>query len=123
MGGRAPRDPGSLLEMDAWPCLLLRCCLACPPVLVIAPGTNAVRCACGTGLLSATNTIERSGVPEGLRLDACVAPGGLGPIDCAPEPCPANLPGDPERMRTLMLRCTQVVEDSRWIQTRAAPSG
>lgn len=58
---------------------------------------------------------RQDGVPEAMEVDACRAPGGddTERIDCDPDRCPVDLPGDPELVRYHLLRCTTVVDDSR----------
>lgn len=54
---------------------------------------------------------DRTAPPEGLRMNACGD--GEQRIDCAAERCPVDLPADPALVRYYLLRCTQVVDDSR----------
>lgn len=59
-------------------------------------------------------TCDRSAPAQGLQVDACRAPGGGDErIDCAAERCPVDMPADPAMVRYYLLRCTQVVDDSR----------
>ena len=59
-------------------------------------------------------TCDRTAPPHGLRLDACGERDDPDQrIVCAPETCPVDLPGDPALVRYYLLRCTQVVDDSR----------
>lgn len=56
---------------------------------------------------------RQDGVPEALTVDQCKGPSEDERIDCSPDRCPVDLPGDPELVRYYLLRCTTVVDDSR----------
>ena len=56
---------------------------------------------------------RQDGSPEALTVDACKGPSDDERIDCSPDRCPVDLPGDPELVRYYLLRCTTVVDDSR----------
>lgn len=56
---------------------------------------------------------RQDGQPEALTVDECKGPREGERIDCSPDRCPVDLPGDPELVRYHLLRCTTVVDDSR----------
>lgn len=64
---------------------------------------------------------RQEGVPEALTVDECRGENPDERIDCSPDRCPVDLPGDPELVRYHLTRCTTVVDDNRTDPSECGP--